>query len=95
MGIRYVPDPIERGDFQSEYDVLDLERSWNAGGEYYHSRVKTRTFNISCFYDEITVAQREAILRWLDRRTSGNLIFDDRPYAEYHVRPAKRIEFKD
>ena len=52
-------------------------------------------FEISCYYEEITVVQREAIIRWLDRRTSGDLIFDDRKYASYHVRPTKKIEFKD
>lgn len=95
MGVRYTPDPIERGDFYPDFDVLDLERSWNSGGEYFHSRVKTRVFNLSCYYDEITIEQREAILRWLDRRTSGSLVFDARPYASYHVRPTKKIEFKD
>lgn len=52
-------------------------------------------FEVSCYYEEITISQREAIIRWLDRRTSGDLIFDDRKYASYHVRPTKKIEFKD
>lgn len=75
--------------------MIGQERSWNSGGEYYYSRIKTRVFNLACYYEEITIEQREAIVRWLDRRTSGDLIFDDRKYASYHVRPTKKIEFKD
>lgn len=75
--------------------MLDFERAWRPGGEYFHSRVKTRVFNLSCYYEEISIAQKEAIIRWLDRRTEGGLVFDDRPYATYFVRPTKKIEFKD
>lgn len=95
MGVFYIPDPNDRGDFYADYDVIALERTWNAGGEYFQSRVKTRVFELSCYYEEITIAQREEIIRWLDRRTSGDLIFDDRKYASYHVRPTRKIEFKD
>lgn len=91
----YIPDAAARGDFFSDFDVLDMERAWSSGGEYFHSRVKTRVFELSCYYEEITIKQREAIIRWLDRRTSGELIFDDRSYATYNVRPTKKIEFDD
>lgn len=37
---------------------------------------------------------REGLLRWLDRGTKGTLIYDDKPYVYYDVRPAKRIEIK-
>lgn len=95
MGVRYIPDAVERGDFYPDFEVLDFERSWGAGGEYFHSRVTTRTFVLSCYYDEITIAKRESIIKWLDRRSGGELIFDDRPYAIYYVHPTKKIEFKD
>lgn len=95
MGVYFIPDANERGDFQPDFEVIDFERSWHSGGEYLHSRTKTRVFNLSCYYEDITIEQREEILRWLDRRTSGDLVFDDREYATYHVRPTKKIEFKD
>jgi len=75
--------------------VLDYDKAWFPGGEYYHTRVKTKKKEITCYYEQITIAEREDILRWLDRRTSGELIFDDRPYAVYTVRPTKKIAFKD
>lgn len=95
MKLIYVPGPEDRGDFYSDYKVISRERSWYPGGEYFHSRVGSREFTLSCFYDMITRAEREAILRWFDRRTSGNLVFDDRPYVSYFVRPTKASKFKD
>lgn len=95
LKVKYIPDENERGDFHSDYEVIDLERGWFPGGEYFKPRVKTKVFELSCYYEYITWAEREAILRWLDRRTAGELIFDNRPYASYKVRPSKKIEFKD
>lgn len=86
---------MERGDFYPEYEVASIDRSWTPGGEYFHTRVTSRVKELECFYEQITIAERERILRWLDRRTSGKLIFDERPYAAYFVRPTKKIEFKD
>lgn len=95
LGIHYIPDENERGDFFSSFEVIDYERAWNDGGGYFKSRVKSKVFNLSCYYENITHAQREKIIRWLDRRTSGELIFDSRPYAKYFVRPTKTIAAKD
>ena len=95
LKVKYIPDAIERGDFYADFETIHIERSWFAGGEYFKSRVKTRVFELSCYYEQITREDREAILRWLDRRTSGELIFDERPYASYRVHPTKKIEFKD
>ena len=95
MNVFYIPDALTRGSFQSEYDIIDSERAWQSGGEYFKARVKTKEFKLDCFYDQITYEQREKIIRWLDRRTYGELIFDERPWAAYFVRPTKFIEFKD
>lgn len=57
--------------------------------------MKPRTFDLTCVYEELTLAQREEIVQWFDRRMSGELVFDDRPYASYTVRPTERIRFED
>ena len=95
MKVYWTPDAAERGDFFSEYEILDMERSWIPGGEYFHTRVTSKKIELECYYEQVTLAEREKILKWLDRRTSGKLIFDNRPYAAYFVRPSKKIEFKD
>ncbi len=42
----------------------------------------------------ITEETQQRMLRWLDRNTAGDLIFDHKPYVAYAVRPVKRIEIK-
>lgn len=93
--VYYTPDAAARGSFFSDYDVIDEENGWTPGGNYYKSRVKSKEFSLSCFYDNVTYETRENIIRWLDRRTSGELIFDARQWAKYFVRPTKTIIAND
>ena len=95
MNVIYIPGDTERGDFFADYTVESLDRVWFPGAEYFYTRTKARTFSLSCYYNMITYAEREQILKWIDRRTSGELIFDERPYAVYTVRPSKMPDFKD
>lgn len=95
LGVYYVPDATARGDYFTDYSVIDSERSWFDGGDYFKTRLKTKVFKLDCFYDRIDYATREKIIRWLDRRTSGTLVFDERPYAEYFVHPTVAPEPKD
>lgn len=95
MFVRYIPKESEKGDLMGDYEVLDQDRSWYPGGYYYKAREKARTFSLPCFYEELTRKQREDIVKWLDRRSDGWLIFDERPWARYYVHPTKKVEFKD
>lgn len=81
LKVRYIPDPLERGDYFSDYEVIDEERSWFPGGDFYKTRVKSKVKSIECYYEQVTKGEKDKIIRWLDRRTSGKLWFDDRPYA--------------
>lgn len=95
LNVQYIPDASARGDFHVDFEVLDMDKAWFPGGEYYQTRVKSKVISLDCYYERVTIETRENIIKWLDRRTSGELIFDDRPYAIYHVYPTKKIEFKD
>ena len=57
------------------------------GGYYYGNNVKIRKFTLQCYFEEITRETREEIRNWLDRNTKGKLIFDERPFVYYNVRP--------
>lgn len=95
FGVYYIPKETERGDFFSAYEVSSSERSWVSGGHYYGTRVKSRVFELDCYYEEIDYRTREKIIKWLDRRTHGKFIFDARPYAEYYVYPTEAPKVKD
>ena len=74
MGVWYIPDPSALWSPSPDYEVLDSEDGTRDGGSYYKSRVKKRTFTLSCYYEEITLATREKIRAWLHRDTSGELV---------------------
>ena len=95
LHVHYIPKESQRGDRMSDYEVLDDARSWFSGGDFYRSRVKPRVFELPCYFEDLTNKEVNDIIKWLDRRTSGFFVFDDRPYARYFVRPTKRIEPKE
>ena len=75
-----------------EYEAGELAAEGRDGGYYTGARVKSRVFELDCYFEEITKAQMEGIYRWLDRRNHGDLIFDERPFVRYEAFPSKRIE---
>lgn len=95
MKVHYVPDATQRGDFCAQYSTVSTDRAWGPGGYFLYNRMQTREFSLDCFYDHITSVEREKIIKWFGKDTSGDLIFDERPYAAYFVRPTKRVEFRD
>lgn len=95
FGCFHVPAAAERGRDMPAYEVEELDGGYCDGGLYVGNRVKIRAFSLDCYFDGITLEMREGLLRWLDRNTKGALIYDDKPYVYYEVRPAKRIEIKE
>lgn len=87
----YVPDGSARWFEDAAFKVYDSDVTWKHGGYYYGNRVNIRQFKLKCYFEEITVAEREKIRRWLGRNTSGRLIFDDRPFIYYNVRPTNVV----
>ena len=95
MKVGYAPKDRARGEIMANYDVLDSERNWVPGGDWLGEHAKSRTMELECWYEYLTDRERNEIARWLDRRTAGWLIFDERPHARYYVRPTKAIEPRD
>lgn len=90
----YIPDESTLFDDKVDFEVYDDEPGWKSGGLYYGTRVKPREFVLSCFFEDITREQKEKMMQWLDRKTSGDLIFDARPFVRYKVRPTKKVNGK-
>lgn len=92
FNVWYIPDEKKRWFPSPEFDVYDANVAGRDGGYYYGSKANIRVFTLNCFYEEIDLETRENIRAWLDKDTAGDLIFDNRPYAVYHVHPTKIVE---
>ena len=92
--VEYVPNPSARWWEGAEYETYKKDVTWRNGGYKYGSAVNIRTITLDCYFEEITIKQREQIRKWLGRNTSGNLIFDDMPFVYYKVSPDKIVPGK-
>ena len=88
FSVDYIPDGAARWFHGPEFDIYKTDVAWKNGGYYYGNAVKIRKIELDCYFEEITIATREKIRNWLGRNVFGELIFDDRPFVEYYVRPS-------
>lgn len=93
-GIEYLPDPSARWFDSPEFQLYKKDINWRNGGYYYGNSVEIREIRLECYFEEISIATREQIRKWLGRDTSGNLVFDERPFVYYKVRPKSIVTGK-
>ena len=89
LGLYYAPNAAARMLSTPSYKPNTQAVTAHPGAYWYGNTVDARVFTLECYYEDATVAQTEEILQWLDRNSHGQLIFDDRPYVYYLVRPSK------
>lgn len=85
MKVRYAPTAAERGGYFAKLSIDGDEYTSRSGGSYRGTRKKPLEFTLPCFYEEISRAEKEKILRWLAPGKRGQLVLDDRPYCYYDV----------
>lgn len=90
--IEFVPDAHDRWFEGPDWEVYETDINWRDGGYYYGNSAKIRTFTLKCFFEEITIKQRENIRKWLHRDTKGQLIFSTMPFVYWNVRPTKIVQ---
>ncbi len=89
LGLYYAPGADARMLSTPTYKPNTQAVTAHPGAYWYGNTVDVRTFSLDCYYEDATVAQTEEILQWVDRNSRGKLVFDDRPYVYYLVRPSK------
>lgn len=89
LGLYYAPDANARMLSTPSYKPTTQAVTAHPGAYWYGNTVDARDFTLECYYEDSTVAQTEEILQWVSRDSYGKLIFDDRPYVYYLVRPSK------
>ena len=87
FNVEYIPVAEDRWFAGPEYKLYEKDIEWMHGGYHYGNKVNIRKMDLKCYFEEITIAQREKIRKWLGRNTSGILILDDLPFVYFNVRP--------
>ena len=91
LHVDYIPDASDLWFVGTDWNVYDTDVAWHNGGYYYGNSAKKKEFTLKCFFEEITIKQREQIRHWLHRNTEGRLIFDDMSFVYWDVRPTKLV----
>lgn len=95
MHIKYAPTEEERAGFFAKFNIQAMDFETKDGGLYYKTTLDTMEMKLPCFYEEITKSEREKIIRWLDHKQQGKLIFDDRPYCYYDAVVGAEMELQE
>ena len=93
-GVEYAPSASDRWWDSPEFEIYKKDIPWGNRGYYYGNSVEIREIKLECYFEGITIAQREQIRKWLGRDTSGALVFDERPFVYYNVRPGNIVPGK-
>lgn len=72
FGVLRNPSPNEKGGDMEEYTLSSQELDGSDGGYWSDTRVPARSKDLSCYFEDITAAQREGLLNWLSRKQSGS-----------------------
>lgn len=90
MKIRYIPDAEARAGYAADMEIKGEDDETKDGWVSYTTRVKERSFDLDCYFEEITQEELRKIERWL--RETGELIFDNMAFCKWNVIPAKEPE---
>lgn len=95
MHVKYAPTESERAGFFAQYNMDAAEFTTKDGGMFHGSTLKPLEMKLPCFYEEITITERERIFTWLEHKNHGRLIFDERPFCYYDVVPGDSLDLKE
>ena len=89
LGLTYIPAAEDRMLSVPDYKPTTKTVTAHPGAYWYENTVSQRDFVLNCLFEDVTEEVLERILQWVDRESYGKLIFDERPYIYYLVRPSK------
>lgn len=94
FGCYYIPDESNISLRMETFSVESVAVTGRDGSYYFGTTVGERTFKLDCYFENISKEKYAKLMEWLRRDKSGELIFDERPYVKYSVRPIKAISPK-
>lgn len=89
-GVHFAPERADWHIWDSDFKTIDKSAESQDGGQWYGSTTPPKTFNLRCYFEEITEFSLAAVLALFGQSAYGELIFDERPWLTYAARVVKK-----
>ncbi|MCK9482483.1 MAG: phage tail family protein [Bacteroidia bacterium] len=83
------PSGMNSQSLFADFEDKIVEVSGKDGAYYFGTKIKTKPISISLAFDNLTSADKRAIITWLTPNNVAKIIFDEAPYKYYWVKVAR------
>lgn len=87
------PSGLTESSLFAEFEDKIVDVSGKEGAYYFGTKVRTKSLNLTLAFDEMTSANKRAILSWLNPKLVSKLFLDEAPYKYYWVKVAAPPSF--
>jgi len=91
-GLIYNPAIGDLLPFMPSFKPITATVTGRDGAYWYGNTVSERKFTLPCYFENVPEFTFGNIYQWLKRDTEGELIFDERPWVSYKVRPTAAMK---
>lgn len=88
----WIPNNTEWHIWETPFKTVERANDSQDGSNWQGNTANPKAMELPCCFEHITEAQLTRLLGLFDKDTSGKLVFDERPWIEYFVRPVKMAE---
>lgn len=94
LGFYYVPERSKLHVWNEEFRNIEKSNGSRDGAQWHGNVAEAKTFDLFCYFEDVTPGTLEFVLSLFDRNTVGDLVFDERPWVSYSVRPYASYELE-
>lgn len=91
FGFHYAPETPDWHIWEPQYKTNETSSKTKDGGQWNSSTVNIKEFTLRMYFENITEGQLFNGTELFNRLSEGELIFDERPWLVYTVRPYKEV----
>lgn len=91
-GLVYNPAIGDLLPFMPAFKPVTAKVTGRDGAYWYGNTVDARVFTLPCYFENVPEYTFGQIYQWLKRDEEGDLIFDERPWVSYRVRPSAAMK---
>lgn len=94
LGLHYAPETPDWHIWEGSYTTSESSSDTKDGSQWNFSTADSKELNLRLYFEDITDRQLFDGIELFTRRSKGELIFDERPWLVYSVRPYKEVKIE-